>query len=76
MTRYYNRWAGDPKGVPEDTSRCVAEVAEPGRGLHFYQCSRKRGHGPDGLMCSQHYGMTVRGKVWVPDDDEEASRGN
>ena len=50
----YGEWAGNPKGYPEDKSLCVQEVWAPGRGIHCYQCRRKRGHGPDGLYCKQH----------------------
>ena len=51
--RRYNRWAGNPKGNAEDKARCAAEVFERS-GWHFYQCLRKRGHGPDGEFCKQH----------------------
>lgn len=37
----------------EDAARCIREVWEPG-GWHSGQCSRKRGHGPDALYCTQH----------------------
>ena len=51
--RVYNQWAGNPKGIKEDIIRCIKEVAGfPG--WHLYQCSRKRGHGKDGLYCKQH----------------------
>lgn len=53
MTRRYNVWAGNPKGFPEILTRCVAEVYSP-VGWHSYQCSRKRGHGPNGEYCKQH----------------------
>ncbi len=52
MRRIYGQWAGDPKGRIEDETRCVEEVMSDF--MHFYQCSRKRGHGPDGLYCKQH----------------------
>ena len=51
MTRIYNQWAGNPKGIPEDTTRCIAEVWD---GFLSYQCSRKRGYGPNGEYCKQH----------------------
>lgn len=38
----------------EDTTRCAAETSPVGRGNHPCQCSRPRGHGPDGLLCKQH----------------------
>lgn len=34
----------------EDPARCIRYVGE----WHFYQCTRKRGHGPEGLFCKQH----------------------
>ena len=49
--RRYNTWAGNPRGNPEDKTRCIEEVAS---GYLFYQCIRKRGHGLDGLYCKQH----------------------
>ena len=53
--RVYGEWAGNPKGVREDVTRCVREVF-PGSGGGWipYQCQRKRGYGPDGLYCKQH----------------------
>lgn len=47
----YGAWAGNNKGVPADKSRCAEEVAD---GYFFYQCSRKCGHGPNGIYCKQH----------------------
>ena len=52
MNRVYDKWGGNPKGTPEDTTRCIKGVSD-GR-FHSYQCSRRRGHGPDGLYCKQH----------------------
>ena len=51
--RRYSRWAGNPDGHPEDTSRCIEEVFSRDDMMH-HQCSRKRGHGPDGLYCKTH----------------------
>lgn len=53
-TTRYNRWSGNPKGMPHDEKYCAAEVHEQGRGALFYQCRKKPGHGPDGLYCSSH----------------------
>jgi hypothetical protein len=50
----YNTWAGNPKGYSYQPERCAMEVYEQGRGMMFYQCSRKPGHGPDSLYCKQH----------------------
>lgn len=49
----YDGGIGRPKGVREDTNRCRKAVANF-TGYHFYQCRRKRGHGPDGQYCKQH----------------------
>ena len=51
--RRYGNWAGNPKGIAEDTSRCIAEVQDSVSDL-FRQCGRKRGHGTDGQFCKQH----------------------
>jgi len=53
MTRRYGSWAGNPNGVPEDSTRCIESVSDQG-GFLFHQCLRKRGYGPDGLYCKQH----------------------
>ena len=54
--RRYNAWAGNPKGHPEDKSRCAVSVTPNERGgfVHSHQCRRPRGHGPGGLYCKQH----------------------
>ncbi|KKN04963.1 hypothetical protein LCGC14_1091970 [marine sediment metagenome] len=41
--------------VEEDPVCCVAEISEGN--VYAHQCSRKRGHGPDGLYCKQHAKM-------------------
>ncbi len=51
--RIYGRWAGDPEGQREDAQRCIAEVHDAAMG-RFFQCQRKRGHGPSGEFCKQH----------------------
>jgi len=51
----YCRWGGNPKGVKEDTTRCIEEVWPQDRGTWLpHQCGRRRGHGPDGRFCKQH----------------------
>jgi len=52
--RRYGRWAGNPKGMIERPERCIEQVWGNGRGAMASQCSRPRGHGPDGLWCKQH----------------------
>ena len=52
--RIYGQWAGDPNGQLENPANCIEEnrrIRMWGRGA---QCTRKRGHGPDGLYCKQH----------------------
>jgi hypothetical protein len=49
--RRYGVWGGCPMGQAEDPTSCIEEVWSPG---YPQQCSRKRGHGPDGLYCKQH----------------------
>jgi hypothetical protein len=51
--RRYGDWAGNPKGVLEDKTKCIKEVW-PTSGYIPYQCNRKRGHGAKGLFCKQH----------------------
>jgi hypothetical protein len=50
----YGVWAGCPQGQAEDLTRCIEEVWPTDGSWIPYQCSRKRGHGPDGLYCKQH----------------------
>ena len=51
--RVYDKSGVNPKGIPEDKTRCIAEVTA-WSGWHSYQCQRKRGYGQDGLYCKQH----------------------
>lgn len=51
--RRYANWAGNPKGIAEDLDCCVETVYGKGRFVPG-QCSRKRGHGPNGEFCKQH----------------------
>ena len=49
-----------PASMAEDPARCIAAVAKAVVGSklaarwRWDQCSRKRGHGADGLYCRQH----------------------
>ena len=54
--RIYGKWAGNPKGIPEHTAKCIEEVyGTCGYTAYVpYQCNRKRGYGKDGLYCKQH----------------------
>jgi hypothetical protein len=49
--RRYGEWAGNPAGIQENVTCCVAEFYD---GWVFRQCARKRGHGKEGLYCKQH----------------------
>lgn len=53
---------------------CIAEVPTEEvareRFPFWTQCSKPRGHGPDGLYCKQHAKMIAEGKV-VPVGREE-----
>lgn len=53
----YGCWAGNPKGSAYREGSCAYEVQETGRGMNFYQCQRKNGHGIAGLYCKQHARM-------------------
>ena len=53
--RRYGRWAGNAVGQAEDVARCIEDVLQrPPHLPIFYQCDRKRGHGPNGEYCKQH----------------------
>lgn len=49
--RHYDEWSGNPKGVPENKTKCIAQVMH---GYRFVQCSRSRGYGHTGEYCVQH----------------------
>ena len=50
----YNKWAGNPKGMPYREGRCAYQVHH---WPLFAQCNRKNGRGPAGLYCWQHAKM-------------------
>ena len=54
--RRYGRWVGRPDGWLEDPDRCIETIHSPRGFVSLYgkQCSRKRGHGPNGEFCKQH----------------------
>lgn len=45
----YGKWAGNPKGFPQNPENCVAAVPN---GYITYQCARKKAPGSD--YCWQH----------------------
>ncbi len=53
----YGEWAGWPRGMAYNPACCAYEIWED---MHSFQCSRKNGHGPDGLYCKQHAKMIER----------------
>jgi hypothetical protein len=61
--RVYDKWGGNPKGIPEDPTRCIEEVVD-WSGWHYFQCSRKRGYGPNGEYCKQHAKKIEKRKQW------------
>ena len=69
--RIYGRWASNPKGIPEDLSRCIAEMGD-GFIVLFHQCYHERGHGSDGLYCWHHARMIEdKQPVHVGEKDDE-----
>lgn len=58
--KIYGAWAGNTKGTPEDTARCIKSVYTPGSYNYGHQCNRKRGHGKDGLYCKQHDPVRIK----------------
>lgn len=50
----YGAWAGFPSGHKPDLSRCCEGVWSRERWARQYQCTKPRGHGPDGAYCKQH----------------------
>lgn len=50
----YGAWAGLPDGHKPDFTRCCEEVWSRERWSRHYQCTKPRGHGPDGAYCKQH----------------------
>jgi len=53
--KVYGAWRGNPSGFPENPKWCIEEVMTmQGRIPVFHQCTRHRGHGPDGAYCWQH----------------------
>jgi hypothetical protein len=61
MTAYlekYGNWAGEPQGHAPNFSLCCEKVYHEHL-RRFFQCSRKRGHGPDGEYCRTHNPQNV-----------------
>ncbi len=57
----YGAWAGNPQGRAPDFTRCCEEVSDS-MNWNTYQCSRKRGYGPDKAYCKQHDPEAVKAR--------------
>lgn len=58
----YGIWAGNPRGQPANYEHCCANLRDkyqPGG----YQCTRKRGFGPDEAYCKQHDPEAVKSRA-------------
>jgi len=63
LERRYDKGIVNPNGIPEDKTRCIAEVPDF-TGWHVFQCQRKRGYGPNGEYCKQHARKLETIKEW------------
>jgi len=71
----YGRWAGRPEGIAPDYTRCCkGVVSREGGWAHEYQCTRKRGYGPDDAYCKQHAPETAKARRAEVEEREKASR--
>ena len=52
--RIYGAWAGNPKGVKQNSEQCIEEIYPKDGQWIPWQCKRKKGFGEDGLYCKQH----------------------
>ena len=64
--RAYGRNDGLHRPTPYKPDRCAYEVSEPPHYLSSHQCTRKPGHGPDGLFCKQHARVVTRREDRTP----------
>lgn len=60
----YTKWAGKPEGVPWKEGLCAEQIFESGRGITHRQCSKKSGHGPEGLYCKEHARQFAPKTIW------------
>lgn len=67
--------------VAPDRTRCCESVHDR-HGFHSYQCTRKRGHGPNGDYCKTHDPVARKAKsdakfnTWKADLDNKATLEN
>lgn len=52
--KHYGLVTGLRTGTAPDFTRCCVEVSGHQMWANYHQCTRKRGHGPDGAYCKQH----------------------
>jgi len=57
----YGKWSGNPNGIEADLTRCAESVFDNQTFL-MHQCSRKNGHGPNGIYCKQHAKRWIKGE--------------
>ena len=56
--RRYRKWAGEPEGQKEDSTRCIVKVPDGGRSVLFHQCGNpKKANG----LCGKHLAMREKG---------------
>ena len=78
--RIYGSWAGNPQGREEDPTRCVESIYRDIGSHGGAQCSRPRGHGPNGEWCKQHDPIAVKAKKdvrharWKAESDAKQAR--
>lgn len=69
----YGAWAGFPEGNKPDLERCCETLQDrfhPGG----YQCTRKRGYGPDKAYCKQHDPDAVKARRAKADAEYQIKR--
>lgn len=63
----YGAWAGRPNGAPPDYKRCCEPVWSRDTWSREHQCTKKRGHGPDGAYCKQHDPEVAKSRLAAAD---------
>ena len=61
LSSYHKKRYGRMGSILADPNRC-AEGVSTGDGWGYFQCSRKRGHGPEQAYCKQHDPDAVKAK--------------
>ncbi len=60
----YGSWAGNPKGVQEDITKCIESVMSDGEWIP-HQCNFKRGYGENELYCKRHAKRIEENKKFI-----------